>query len=206
MRRRQLLALVPAVLRGLPRTQLAGGAIAALALVWLMPVLPGGAPTIVALQYAAVALSLALAQILDEPGADTVAAVPATLALRRGLTFAVAMPMLVAVWAGLLALGGAHGASAGAVTLQLAALVLLTLALGAAWAARRPVAGPLVALAFLTACIAAPEWALRPDFGEWRWNAIWIGLTAGALVLLLLTGCDPARARRGRATGARTPA
>lgn len=206
MRRHQAVALVPAVLRGLPRMQLAGGAIAAVALVSLLPQLPGGGPAIVALQYAAVTLSLALAPILDEPWRETANAAPAPLALRRALTLAVVAPMLVAVWAALLWLGGTHGASAGALTVQLAALVLLTLALGAAWAARRSVAGPLVAVAFLVAAVAAPAWAMSPDFGEWRWDAIWIGLTAGALALLLLSGGDPARPRRGRPTASRRPA
>jgi hypothetical protein len=195
MRRRQCALLVPSLLRALPRTRLAFGVTAAFAVVWLLSADPGSTRTILVLQSAALALSLALASILDEPAADTVAALPPTLLFRRGLTITVALPAVLAAWAGLVSLSGVAAGLAGAMTLQFGALVLLTLALAAALARGEAVAGPLVVLMFLSLQSVAPEWALDPELGDWRWDAPWAGSSAGALLALLLASRDPAHVR-----------
>jgi hypothetical protein len=199
MRRLQCVQLVPAALRALPRVQLLAGTSAAFVVLWLLAGEAGVERTIVALQYAALMLSLAVATILDEPAGRTVAAVPPPLIWRRGLTIVLVLPGLVLAWAALVALGGVTGQTAAALTLQLAALVLLTFALGARLTSGGAVAGPLVALAFLGGQATAPAWVISPDFGEWRWDALWAGLAAGALLGLALASRDPAcRPAHGR--------
>jgi hypothetical protein len=197
MRRRQCALLVPSLLRALPRTQLAAGGTAAFAaIVWLVSTDSGGTQTVLALQFAALALSVALASILDEPAADTIAAVPPSLLFRRGLTITVVLPALIVIWAGLVSLSGVAAGLAGAITLQLGALALLTLAFAAALARGTTIAGPLVVLMFLSAHAVAPDWALVPELGDWRWDTTWAGLAAGALLALLLASRDPAHRLR----------
>jgi len=204
MRRLQCVQLVPAQLRALPRVQLLAGTSAAFVALWLVAG-SDGEQMIAALQYAALMLSLAVATILDEPAGRTVAAVPPTLICRRSLTIALVVPGLVLAWTALVALGGVTGQTAAALTLQLAALVLLTLALGARLTSGGTIAGPLVALAFLGAQVTAPAWVISPDFGEWRWDALWVGLAAGALLGLALASRDPACRRAHGRVAARWP-
>lgn len=205
MRRRQSAQLVSSLLRALPRTQLAAGVTAAFGVVWLLSTEPGSPRTVLALQGAALMLSLALASILDDPTADTVAAVPPTLLFRRALTIALALPAVAAAWAVLVALSGVAAGLAGAITLQLGALVLLTLALAAALARGGAIAGPLVVLMFLAVQAVAPQWALAPELGNWRWDVAWAGLAASALVALLLVSRDPAHRPQMRGGADRTP-
>ena len=197
MRRRQCALLVPALLRALPRTQLAAVMTAAVVIVWLLGEGPDSARTALALQLGALALSFAVASILDESAAGTLAAVPPTLLWRRALTIALVLPAVVVAWAALVALSGVPADVAGAITLQLGAFVLLTLALATALPRGGAVAGPLVALAFVGIQPVGPRWLLRPELGEWRWDATWAGLGAGALAALLLVSRDPARRRQG---------
>lgn len=193
MRWRQCALLVPSLLRALPRAQLAAGVTATFTIVWLLSADPGGARTIVALQYAALALSLAVASILDDPAAATVAAAPPTLLLRRILTIALVLPAVLAAWSVLIALSGAGASLVGAITLQMGAIVILTLALAVALARGGTIAGSLVVLMFLSARPVAPEWALVPDLGDWRWDVAWTGLGAAALLALLIVSRDPAQ-------------
>lgn len=202
-RRRRCALLVPSLLRALPRTQLAAGMTAAFGAVWLLSTDPDSARTIVAVQCAALALGLAVASILDDPAADTIAAVPPTLLSRRILTIALVLPAVVAAWAGLVSLSGIAAPVAGAMTLQLGGLILLTLAFAAALARGGAVAGPLVVLAFLGARAAAPGWAFSPELGDWRWDVAWAGLAACALLALLLASRDPAHRPRVRPASAR---
>jgi hypothetical protein len=203
MRRRQCALLVPSLVRALPRTQLATGVTAAFGAVWLLSTDPDSARTIVAMQCGAVALGLAVASILDDPAADTIAAVPPTLLSRRMLTIALVLPAVAAAWAGLVSLSGIAVPAAGAMTLQLGGLVLLTLALAAALARGGVLAGPLVVLAFLGARAAAPEWAFSLELGDWRWDVAWAGLAACALLALVLASRDPAHCPRVRPASVR---
>jgi len=193
MCRRQCVLLVPSLLRALPRVQLAVGASCAFGLVWLLSAEPDGARAVVALQYAALALSLGVASILEDDAADTVAAVPPSLLFRRVLTIAIVVPAFVVTWAALMSLSAVATSSAPAITLQVGTLVLVTIALGAALTRGGAISGPLVVIAFLGADAFAPDWALAPDLGDWRWDAIWAGLGAGALLALLVVSRDPAR-------------
>jgi len=137
-------------------------------------------------------LSLGLASILDDPAADTTAGSPPTPLLRRALTIALALPAVLAAWAGMVLLSGVAAGVAGAMTLQLGALVQLTLALAAELARGGAVAGPLVVLMFLAARWLAPQWGLSPALDDWRWDATWAGLATGSLLALLLASRDPA--------------
>lgn len=180
--------LAPALLRILPREQLAVGVAVAVALVVLLP----DQLTITALQTAALSLSLAVATILDEPAAETVNAAPPTLLFRRALTIALALPVIVIAWGALAGLSGVGVTMTGALTLQLTAFVVATLAL-AAWLPRGShVAGPTVVLAFLAGQFVAPAWALAPRLADARWTAVWAAATVTALLALLLASRDPA--------------
>jgi hypothetical protein len=205
MRRRQCALLVPSLLRALPRTQPAAGVTAAFAAVWLLSTDPDSARTIVAMQCAALALGLAVASILDDPAADTIAAVPPTLLVRRILAIALVVPAVAAAWTGLVSLSGIRAPLTGAMTLQLGGLVLLTLAFAAAKPIARggTLAGPLVVLLFLGGRAVAPDWAFSPELGDWRWDVAWAGLAACALLALLLASRDPAHRPRVRPTIAR---
>jgi len=69
MRRLQCALLVAPLLRALPRAQLAAGMAGAVGIVAAGDGGPDSAPTSLALQLAALALSLAVASILDEAAA-----------------------------------------------------------------------------------------------------------------------------------------
>jgi hypothetical protein len=196
MRRRQRALLVAPLLRALPRAQLTAGATAAVVVVWLLSGPVGEATPVTALQFGALALSLALASILDEPDARTVAAVAPSLLARRAMTIAVALATIVVPWAALLAATEVGAASAAALTLQLAALVLVALAFGAAFERGGAIGAAVVALAFLSACVMAPRWVLSTDFGDWRWDLSWGGLGTAGLMALLLASRDPAHRQR----------
>jgi hypothetical protein len=205
MRRRQCLLLVPSLLRALPRTQLATGVTVAFGAVWLLSTDPDSARTIVAVQCAALALGLAVASILDDPAADTIASVPLTLLVRRILAIALVLPAVAAAWIGVVSLSGINVPLAGAMTLQLGGLVLLTLAFAAVnpIAFGGAVAGPLVVLVFFGGRVVAPDWAFSPELGDWRWDVAWAGLATCALLALLLASRDPAHRPRVRPASAR---
>lgn len=188
--------LAPALIRAMPREQLAIGFAVAFALIWLLPGQSGGPDRIFALQAAALALSLALATILDEPAAETANATPPTLLARRVLTLALALPATAVAWSVLAWIGDVGPARTANATLQLAAFVFVTLALAAAIPHRADIAGPAVALTFIGAYAAKPEWIVAPDPGNTHWMAAWAALTAGGALALLMASRDPARSRR----------
>lgn len=193
-RARQAALLVGPTLRALPLARLAGCAVVAAAFVWAL----GGADaghTILALQCAALALCVGAAAVVEDPAADTVAAVPPSLRFRRGLRLAVAAPALVLVWGALLWLGGVGAPWTGVLTLQFVALAAVTWALAAATPGGAAVAGPAVALTFLVVRLGLPKWmyATDPDAGAVR--LLWIVLFAAGVLGLLLATRDPARRR-----------
>ena len=149
---------------------------------------------------AALALCLGAAWLLDDPSTATVASTPTPLALRRLVRLALALPPLGALWALELwyATGGSGAglfgpASRGALSLEFAAMLALTLAAAAlalrvqpegrgSWAGIGAVFG-LLALA--TVLPARFTLLALPGDGAWaashlRWAAI---LAAGMLVL-----------------------
>lgn len=184
---------VPFVLRALPRGRLAAGACVAFGVAGLLSSELGGDDAVAALKYAALALGLAVATILDDPAATTVAAAPRTLLRRRGLTLAVAAPALAAAWIAVVSVAAVDAAVAFAMTLELAAVVLVALAL--AVGLEGAVAGPLVVLAFLGIDAFAPDWAVAPDLADWRFVVAWAGSAALGLAALLRASRDPAGAR-----------
>jgi len=119
------------------------------------------------------------------------------------MTIALVLPGVAVVWTGLVMMAGVDAGLAGAITLQLAALVVLTLTLAAALARGGALAGALVVLMFVSAQPVAPHWALNPDLDEWRWDALWLGLGTGALLVLALVSRDPAARRRALFSPAR---
>ena len=140
MRRRA--PLVRVLLRALPRGRLAAGAAVAFGVAWLLSVKLGGAGAVVGLKYAALALCLAVATILDDPAGRTVAAAPLTLLRRRAVTIGLVAPALAVAWSGVVLVAPTADDIAPGLTLVLVALVLLTLALAVALARGGAVAGP----------------------------------------------------------------
>lgn len=190
---RQCVLLLLPLARALPRGRLAAGALAAFGLAALLPAGPDAGGPAMSLQYAALALGIAVASVLDDPAASTIAAVPPALLTRRGMTFVVVAPALVAAWVVLVATSSASVELAGALTLQSVAIVLLALALAVVLARGSAVSGPLVALAFVGLHLFAPRWAVDPDVRDWRWDAIWVALAVASLLTLLVVSRDPGR-------------
>jgi len=184
------MSALPFVLRALPRGRLTAGACVAFGVAWLLSSELGGGDGVAALKYAALALGLAPATILDDPAAATVAASPRTLLRRRALTLAVVAPALAAAWVGVVSVTAVDAGVARAMTLELAAVVLVTLALAAGL--EGAVAGSLVVLAFLGVDAFAPDWAVVPDLGDWRHVVAWAGSAALAAAALLRASRDPA--------------
>jgi hypothetical protein len=204
LRRGARRTLARGLLRALPRRQLGLGVLSALAIVALLDRTSSGAD---ALQAGALTLSLALAAILDDPAAETAGATPPSLLVRRALTLALALPVVAIAWLALVWIGAEGSSRSGALTLQLAALVLVTLALATVLPHGSQLAGPLVVLTFLTGLAAAGAstavaWTLAPHPGDERWIATWAAVSATAGLALLLASRDPARRPRRRASTA----
>jgi hypothetical protein len=90
------------------------------------------------------------------------AASPTPLWVRRGAVLAMALPAVAVAWLGVLARAGADGAWPVTLTLQLAAVVAVGLAVGA----RRPALGPAAVVGLLAAAgILSPE-VLLPAAGD----------------------------------------
>jgi hypothetical protein len=157
----------------------------------------------------AVLLAAMLALAVDEPAAELLDATPTPLSRRVARRLAVLAGAVVPLWLvglGAVALRGAD-VSTGMLTLQLAALVALGLALPAALRRWRRVAEPGVLagpalIGFLLAADLLPRalrlmpqqtWGPPWEVAHLRWSAL---LLAGASVLLVALS-DPATARTG---------
>lgn len=191
--------LAGGLLRALPRCQLGGGVASAFVVVALLDRTSSAGS--VPLQAGALTLSLALATILDDPAAETAGATMSTLLVRRALTLALVLPVVAIAWLALVWIDSAGPSRSGALTLQLAALALVMLALAAVLPQGSQLAGPLVALTFLTALVAASAstamyWTLMPHPHDARWIATWVALAVTAALALALASRDPARRRR----------
>ena len=163
----------------------------------------------------ALALCGGLAFLLDDAAESTVAASPTSLARRRLLRIALALPLVCAVWAGSLWYAtSVDGAPFGpdarqGLSLQFAAMLAVTL--GASAVALRVAQGErggwtavFVLFGLLVAAFYAPDrWTLLVGTGDPAWPAAqqrWLVLLALGLLTLVFASRDPAACGlRGRA-------
>ena len=120
-RARQAALLVRPTLRALPLARFGGCATAAAAVVWVLGS-TGDGQTLLGLQCAAVALCVGAAAVVEDPAANTIAAVPPPLRFRRALRLAIGAAALALAWGTVLALGDIGAPWTGALTLQFLAL------------------------------------------------------------------------------------
>ena len=167
----------------------------------------------------ALALCAGLAFLLDDAAESTVAASPTSLARRRLLRIALALPLVCAVWAGSLWYAtSVDGAPFGpdarqGLSLQFAAMLAVTL--GASAVALRVAQGErggwtavFVLFGLLVAAFYAPHrWTLLVGTDDPAWPAAqqrWLVLLALGVLTLVFASRDPAacglrgRAARGR--------
>jgi hypothetical protein len=197
MRVRQVGLLAPATLRaGQWLPVLPAGALALLAIQ-----LAGGTPQagLLALRSAAVALALGAAFILDDPAAELLGGSPTPLWVRRIPRIGVVLPLLGLLWAAVLGRSRFAAIPVGDLTLELAGMLTVTLAL-AACAGRYTgdgmggrAGGPgllvLVPLAW-----QARMWAGMPGDPLWTLaHRRWLAAQAASAALLLWASLDPGR-------------
>jgi hypothetical protein len=167
---RRGLAPARALLHALPRLQISLGVTAAFTIVWLLD-RNATEPASSRCRPAPSRSASRSRRSSTTPAAATAGATPPTLLCRRITTIALALPIVALAWVALVSISPEALASSGAVTLQLATLVLATLALAVVLPAGSQIAGPLVALTFLTALAAASmntvvlSWTLTPHLG-----------------------------------------
>lgn len=153
---------------------------------------PATVELVALLRYGALILALGFGFVLDDEAAPTIGAVPTTLATRRTLRIVLTLPIVIATWTIMLATTDTSRLSRWAVSLELAGLLAVALAL-AAWSTRDPVSqrGGLVAaptvLALFVAARELPEWwaLLPPPFTE-QWPSAhqrWAGILVVAIVI-----------------------
>jgi hypothetical protein len=186
----RLLVLAGAQLRAAPIAALGGATAAGFAAVALLAADPVAPRTVSALQFAAVALAGGAALLVRDPAAVITAAAPTPLWLRRAVILAVALPAAGLAWLGLLRLAGAGGEWPVTLTLELAAVAAVGLAVGA----RRPAYGPAAVMAaFIAAAVVWPERVLPAagDHGPTRLVAAAIALAA--LAAYARASRDPVR-------------
>ncbi|HEX2179829.1 MAG TPA: hypothetical protein VHL54_10005, partial [Actinomycetota bacterium] len=175
---RAMVQLAPSSGRLVPWWHLAAGSVLALVPVWLSwrgaVATPGSSVSMLRLAMLPLALSAAFA--LDDPTLNSTSQAPLPVAGRLAVRLALVVPLIAAVWAGLTGLAAAAPGLAsstragwellpvGALSLELAALVALTLAAGrlaARWIDEGGLAaGPVtLATAFALYFLAPPSWA-----------------------------------------------
>jgi len=218
----QLQRLAP-VARTVAWPALLGGAAACIAVIALGSLAPGLSPKARWPGLGALALCAGAAFLLDDSAASMLAASPRSLARRRMLRIALALPLLCGVWAASLWYATtSHGAplgpgTRGALSLQFAAMLTLTLAASAmtlrvmadehgGWTAI------VVPVALLGAVMTLPQrWALLAAPGDDAWHAAqqrWTALLALGLLLLIGASRDPVARNlswRARRTPPATP-
>jgi hypothetical protein len=197
IRARQVGLLTPATLRaGQWLPVLPAGALALLAVE-----LAAGTPQagLVALRSAAVALALGAAFLLDDPAAELLGCSPTPLWSRRLPRIGVPLPLLGLLWAAVLGRSGLAAIPVGDLTLELAGMLTVTLAL-AACAGRYTgdgmggrAGGPgllvLVPLAW-----QARMWAGLPGDPLWTLaHRRWLAAQVASAALLLWASLDPGR-------------
>jgi hypothetical protein len=197
VRVRQVGLLTPATLRaGQWLPMLPAGALALLAVE-----LAGETPQagLVALRSAAVALALGAAFVLDDPAAELLACSPTPLWVRRIPRIGVPLPLLAMLWAAVLSRSGFPAIPVGDLTLELAGMLTVTLAL-AAWADLYTgdgmggrAGGPGLLVLVLLAW-QARMWAGMPGDPLWTLaHRRWLATQAASAALLLWASLDPGR-------------
>ena len=120
--------------------------------------------------WPAAALAAAVAGLLDDPARQVAAASPASLAARRAVRLAAAVPLVAATWVLVLAVAGPPFAE---VTLVAAALVMLTLGAEAVLSHLAAMAVPVLVVTLAVAFDVAGS--------AWSWTAV---LCYGATALV----------------------
>lgn len=198
------------------------GVLTCVALVVVAPLAPGSSPLAHWPGFGALALCVGAAFLLDDAAGATVGASPRSLARRRLLRVALALPLLCTAWAGSLWYATAADAAwfgpdtRAALTLQFAAMLTVTLASSAIALRVAPDehggwTGALAPFAILTAALVLPDrWALLAAPGDDAWSAAqprWAALLALGLLTLMWANRDPAsRSRRWRTRSVAAPA
>jgi hypothetical protein len=155
------------------------------------------------LPFAAVALCLSAAFVLDDPAAETVGGKPTPLLLRRGIRVAVYLPALFALWGAILAYAGFEQVD-GAMWVEFAGMVALTLALAAMGS--RFVGGeragmfaaPALLIALTASGFVSTRWRPFPldpiSSGWFDLYGRWMIALVASLVVFVIAGRDPVRA------------
>ena len=161
-------------------------------------------PQVTELRMAAIALCIAAAFVLDDPAAQSLAASPTPLLLRRLLRTTLVLPLVAALWA--IVLWRAGESFTTALTFELVAMLVVTLAVAAAATALVPdgrgglAAGPVLLIMLTAALLMLPSaWTLfARDPTDPAWQAShnrWALLLAIGVATFLAASRDPAARR-----------
>jgi hypothetical protein len=188
------------ILRGVGWREVLGGSALGATVLAVCVAVPTGGPPLTYVRLALIALAGATAFVLDEPGAAAVAAAPVTRARRTAVRLlAVLLPL--GIWAsGVLALAVRHPATpVGALVTE--GVGVLALALAGAAGLRlagsdepgEMVASVLGATLLAVLLFGSPS-GWPPPFpvdGGWATSTLlWIGLAAGAIVVVVVASGD----------------
>lgn len=208
-----MLARLAPVARTVSWPALAAGSLLCAALAALAPLAPAASALTRWPGIGALALCIGAACLLDDPAGATADATPTSLLRRRLLRIGLALPLLAAIWIGSLwhmtaADDAWFGPAArGALSLQLCALLALTLAGSAAALRIMPDerggwAGAIVPLAVVAVAFVLPaRWTLLALPADSGWHASqlrWAALLAIGLAGFAWASRDRARRRPRR--------
>lgn len=171
------------------------------------------APTVIELRLAAIMLCLGAAFVLDDPAAQTLAASPTSLLVRRLLRTTLLLALLAVLWMIVLWSAGEHVMSA--LTLELVTMLVVTLAAATVAIPRIPdgrggvAAAPTLLIILSAALLLLPgAWTLfAHDPADPAWQASharWALLLVIAVTTFLAASRDPAH-RHARPTRLRFP-
>jgi len=154
------------------------------------------------LPFAAIALCLSAAFVLDDAAVETLGGTPTPLLLRHGVRVAIGLPALLALWGAILAYAGFEQLN-GAMWVEFGGMLMLTLALAAIGSRlvggerAGMFAGPALLIVLVASAFVPARWRpfpVDPISSGWfdlygRWT---IALVA-SLVVFVTAGRDPAR-------------
>ena len=165
------------------------------------------------LPIAAVVLCLSVAFVLDDAAAETVGGVPTPLLLRRGIRIAAGLPLLAALWAGIVAYAGFRPI-VGAMWVLFAGMLALTLALAAVGARflgeerAGMFASPCLLVLLVASGFVSERWRPFPlvpiSPRGFELYARWTIALAVSIAVFVLASLDPARPSRVRRIVVRT--